>query len=139
MTLHYLRHYMPDDRLALTSFFEDGTVIFEYRYGFIAPALVYAMASLSRDVAHSGALQLDYSNRGRTPKLMAWLEPGTLADDDPIMKARIGSGDGNGLPPFFEVQIRSEHVDPELVKEMNEIEFPAVCGVLVPSGAEVNA
>lgn len=139
-TLHYLRHYMHDDRLAQVVFAEDATVLFAYRYGHIAPALVHAMASLSRDVATSGVLQLDLSNRGRPPKLMCWLEPGTLDDDDPVMNARIGPGDDNGLPPFFEVQIRSEHIDPALVREMNEYAFPEVCGVLVPSaGAEVNA
>lgn len=129
------RWHIPDDRLARATLWPDGWIIFEARVGHVHPELWRRMGAMSEAVAGAGVLALDYDHADLPPAMMAWIEVGDGEAD--IMGMRVGPGDGFGLPPFFEVRCRSEHVDPAFVRELNEIVFPQVCGVLVPSGVDV--
>lgn len=124
MTYHVIRYCLSDDLLAQATFWPDGVIALEYRAGLIHPALVRRMSAISKEVAHSGAFRLDYGQRESPPELSAWLEPGELGDD--LMRMRFG------LPPFFEVQVRADMIDPALLREVNDTVLPAVCAVLLP-------
>lgn len=135
MAIHVVRHVMPDDRLANVTFWEDGLIVFSYRFGHIHPALVWELDRLSRDISHSGVVQYEPDRRGGKPHVMAWYEAGEgLAVP---LHARAGPGDGYGLPPFWEIQVRRDMIDPALVREANEFSLPYGCSVLVPFAESV--
>jgi hypothetical protein len=131
---HVLRHHMPDDRVINVKFWDDGMIVCEYRYGYASRLLVSRLDTLSHGITGSGILQLDWDLRGQPPQLMCWMEAGDLGIP---VAARVGEGDGYRLPMFFEIQIRRDEVDPAVVRELNEIALPEICGVLLPYGSAV--
>ncbi|HYF71776.1 MAG TPA: hypothetical protein VD864_03090 [Nocardioides sp.] len=128
-TIHMIRHVMPDDRLAHLLVSQHGGIgmaDFFYRAGHIHPALAREMADLSGAVADTGLYDLDPFREPHGAEFEAWFEvvPPELAEDRPL-RARFGE-------LGWEMQIRGDMVDPALVKELNEIVMPKVCGLLVP-------
>lgn len=130
-TVHMIRHVMPDDRLAHLKVSQHGGIgmaDFFYRAGHIHPALVRDMADLSRAVAETGLYDLDPFRDPVDADFEAWYEvvPPELTDDLPDpMRAKYGE-------LGWEIQVRGDLVDPALIKEMNEVVMPTVCGLLVP-------
>lgn len=130
-TVHMIRHVMPDDRLAHLVVSQRGGLgmaDFFYRAGHISPALAREMADLSRAVAETGLYDLDPFRSPVDAEFEAWFEvvPPELADDMPgPLRSRFGD-------LGWEMQVRGDMVDPELIKELNEIVMPRVCGLLVP-------
>ncbi len=135
MAIHVVRHHMRDDRLADVTFWDDGLIVFSYRFGHIHPALVGELDRLSRDISHSGVVQFAPEHLDEPLHVMAWYEPG--GSPDAPLTARAGPGDGYGLPPFWEIQIRGDMIDPALVREVNEYAMPRGCSLLVPFGESV--
>ncbi|MGW6255435.1 hypothetical protein [Streptomyces sp. NPDC055085] len=125
-TLHVIRHHLADGRLADCKVFPDGVMLFEYRHGFIAPALVARLSAFSASVADAGVFDLDPGRVGGPPALGAWFDL-TACQDTP-MTHRIGFG----LTPFFEIRCRADMVDAGVVREMNDL-LPWACGALVPA------
>jgi hypothetical protein len=123
-TIHVVRHVIPDGRLVHAKI-EDGVVEFAYRAWRIEPVLVQAMGLLSSRVAAAGIFDLDPA--GGEPALSVWFE---AADIEPLMDYRVGQFEG--MPPFFELWVRKDHIDPAMVRELNEEVMPLVCGALVP-------
>jgi hypothetical protein len=66
---------------------------------------------------------------------MCWFETGDLAIP---VRARVGEPDGYSLPMFFEIQIRPKDADPAIIRELNQMILPSVCGVLLPCGSAVS-
>lgn len=121
-SLHIIRHVMPDDRLAEAHMDEDGVVVVNYRYGHIHPALMRDLWSMSTGL---GAILEVKPDPDRPPMVQAWLTSGELGMP---MRPRLVSS----LPLSFEIQVRRDLVDPALLREMNEVAIPFVCGLLVP-------
>lgn len=130
-TVHMIRHVMPDDRLAHLVVSQQrgiGMADFFYRAGHIHPALAREMAEISRAVAETGLYDLDPFREPVGAEFEAWFEivPPELADDMPgPLRPRFGE-------MGWELQVRGDMVDPSLIKELNEVVMPRVCGLLVP-------
>jgi hypothetical protein len=133
---HVIRHHMPDDRVVNVRFWDDGMIVCEYRFGYVTPLLVRELDTLSHGITESGVLQLDWALRDRSPQVMCWFETGDLAIP---VRARVGEPDGYSLPMFFEIQIRPKDADPAIIRELNQVILPSVCGVLLPYGSAVSA
>lgn len=141
-TIHVVRHWMPDDRLAYSTVdAEDEVVTFAYRAWHIHPLLVKGMDSISKGFADSGLFYLDPSRAGDEPTFTAWLArvPDDEMPDDQFIGYRVGPG-GLWLPPSIEVLVRASLVKPEVVREMNEEVLPWATGALIlapPENVEI--
>lgn len=130
-SLNLIRHVLPDDRLANVRIDPDGVIVTEYRYGHIHPAFVAELNWLSKQIADTGVYDLDPARIGQTdgePSVIAWMAPGLMSE---ILDMHVVTVPG--MPTGLEVRLRADHVDPALVREINDYVYPVISGVLVPA------
>lgn len=132
-TVHMVRHAMPEDRLAVARVGESGgdqLLTFAYRAWRIHPALVHEMGDLSSHIAEAAVYDLDLLREGAPPVFTCWFElmAPESAPRDRLMTYRI-------TEYGWELALRSDLVDPAVVRELNEHVMPTVCGILVPVNA----
>lgn len=122
---HMIRRAIPDrDRLVYVTGLT--RVTFGYRSGYIHPALVQALGTLSAGITAEAPFDLVVDGG---PAVTAWLEP--CRDDLMLPGALVWPKailDKRGLQ--FEIQCRASLIDPAVVTEMNDHAFPLVCGRL---------
>jgi hypothetical protein len=124
--LHVVRHVLPDDRLVNVRV-EDGLQIFEYRAWHIHPALVARMRVDSEQTARAGLLDFDVTRVGGPPTAVtAW-----MALDGTIEEPMTWNVHPTSSMPDLEYRIRSDMIDPALLREMNEEALPFVLGAIV--------
>lgn len=130
--LHVIRDTVPDGRLVRLVTL-DHVARFEYLAGHINPLLVGDINELSRHVARSGLFTYEVDRLGAEGAFRAWLEPGNPDYMAPGQTLQIRLPRAHPeAPPSFEVWCRSDMIEPEVLREMNEVALPAVCSVLVP-------
>lgn len=124
---HILRHWMPDDRLAWSTIEDDGFT-FHLRAGRIAPALVAQVRDLSAATAALGLFDLAVDGTPRAgPGVVAYFGLSERIELPMEVLVRCNGGFE------FEIALRSDMVDPALLRELNEEAMPRVAGLLAPA------